>query len=205
MVLGGVKNFSVGICDGAPLTAGSSYTLFFAPLYQSYGPWFMPKFRFHSISWELIDRISPNFIYIHSYWQDLYWDCHTTFSAHLYQSYGPCWEQIVMSSPNFIYAFILTRSTLELLHIIFCTFVPELWPLIYAIISFPLNILRTIWQYFKKFYICIYTRSSFGLLHIIFCSFVQELWPLIYDRMLFSSIFEDKLTEFHQILYMLSY
>ena len=35
-------------------------------------------------------------------------------------------------SPNFIYAFILTRSRFGLLHIIFCTIVPELWPLIYA-------------------------------------------------------------------------
>ena len=35
-------------------------------------------------------------------------------------------KKIVISSPNFIYAFILTRSTLGLLHIIFRTFVPEL-------------------------------------------------------------------------------
>ena len=47
--------------------------------YQSYGPWFMPKFCFCSISWELLDIFSPNFI---------------------------C-------------AFILTRSSLGLLHIIF--------------------------------------------------------------------------------------
>ena len=46
-------------------------------------------------------------------------------------------------SSNFIYALILTRSSLGLLHAIFRSFVPELWPLIYAKISFPLNILRT--------------------------------------------------------------
>ena len=38
-----------------------------------------------------------------------------------------------------LYAFILTR----LLHIIFRTFVPELWPLIYAKIFFALVILTT--------------------------------------------------------------
>ena len=35
-----------------------------------------------------------------------------------------------------MYAFILTRSSLGLLQVIFGTFVPELWPLIYAKISF---------------------------------------------------------------------
>ena len=60
----------------------------------------MQKFRFHSISWEQIDRISP----------------------------------------NFIYAFISTRSSLELSHIIFRNFVPELWPLIYAKTLFLLKI-----------------------------------------------------------------
>ena len=105
-------------------------------------------------------------LYMHSYWQDLLWDCYTFF-AHLYQSYGPwfapkflfpslSWEQIDRISPNFIYAFILTRSTLGLLHIIFCTFVPVLWPLIYAKILFLLNILRTNGQNFTKFYICIH-------------------------------------------------
>ena len=36
----------------------------------------------------------------------------------------------------------LIRSSLGLLHVIFRTFVPELWPLIYAKILYPLNILR---------------------------------------------------------------
>ena len=71
----------------------------------------MPKFRFHSISWEQID----------------------------------------IRSPNFIYAFILTRSTFGLLHIIFRTFVPEKWPLINARVSFTLNTLRTNWQNFTNF------------------------------------------------------
>ena len=166
---------------------------------------------------------------MHSYWQDLRWDCYTSFFAHLYQSYGPCfmpfplsilrtnwqnftkfyicilidniyvgivtrhfwhictrvmahsyaptiyfrsisWEQIVISSPNLIYAFILTKSTLGLSHITFCIFVPELWPLIYAKISFPFNILRTKnGQNFTKFYI-----SMLELLHTIFVTFVTE-------------------------------
>ena len=122
--------------------AWDSYILFFANLYQSYGSWFtlkfrfhliswelldifspnliyafiltrsslgllhiifwkfapelwpfMPKFRFSSISWEPIGRISPNLLYMHSSWQDLAWDCYTSFFTNLYQSYGPWFMQ----------------------------------------------------------------------------------------------------------------
>ena len=59
-------------------------------------------------------------------------------------------------SPNLTYAFILTSSTMGLLHIIFRTFVPLLWPLIDAKIWFPFNILRTNGQNLIKFYICIH-------------------------------------------------
>ena len=48
----------------------------------------------------------------------------------------------------------MTTSTLGLLHIIFRTFVPELWPLIYAKILFPFNTLRRNGQNFTKFYLC---------------------------------------------------
>ena len=44
--------------------------------------------------------------------------------------------QIYRFSPIFIYSSILTRSSLGLLHVIVLTFVPELWPLIYAKILF---------------------------------------------------------------------
>ena len=44
----------------------------------------------------------------------------------------------------------LLFSSLGLLHVIFHTFLPELWPLIYAKISFPLNILRLNGQNFTK-------------------------------------------------------
>ena len=108
-------------------------------------------------------------LFVHWYWQDLAWDCYKSFCPNMYQSYGPwftpkfrfCsifWEQIDRTLPNFIYAIILTRSSLGLLHVIFGSFVPELWPLIYARISFPLNILRSIWQNFTKFYICNYIQ-----------------------------------------------
>ena len=106
-------------------------------------------------------------LYMHLLWQDLAWDCYTSFRAYLYQSYGPwfmakfgfcpiSWIQIYRFSPNFIYAFILTRSSLGLLHVIFCTFIPELWPLIYTRTSFPLNILRTNSQKLTNLYKCIY-------------------------------------------------
>ena len=57
-------------------------------------------------------------------------------------------------SPNLMYAFILTTSSFGLLHIIFRTFIHELWPLIYVKILFLFNILRTNGQNFTKFYIC---------------------------------------------------
>ena len=106
-------------------------------------------------------------LYMHFYWQDLAWDCYASFFLHLYRSYGPwstpkfcfrsiSWEQIDRISPNFICAFIFTRSSLGSLHIIFPTFVPELWPLIYAKILFLLNILRINLQNFTKFYIYIH-------------------------------------------------
>ena len=106
----------------------------------------------------------------HSYWQDLALNWYTSFFAHLLQSHGPrfmpkfcfrsiSWKQMDRISPNFIYAFILTRSTLELLHIIFGTFVPELWPLIDLKISFRLNILRTNGQILTKLYIYLYWRD----------------------------------------------
>ena len=170
------------------------YTSFFTNLYQHYRPWFTAEFRLRTLSWEQIDRfiakypyaliltrlrldcyvifrsyipeLWPLMFYVHWYWQDLGWDC-TCHCAHLYQSYDPwispeflrfrsiSWEQIDRFSPNFISAFILTRSRLGLLHLIFHIFVPELWPLIYCRISIPLNILRTNWQIFTILCICI--------------------------------------------------
>ena len=104
-------------------------------------------------------------------------------------------------SPNFIYAFILTRASKGLLHIICPKFLQDLWPLIYARISFRLNILRTNQQNFTKFFIYAFTltRSSLGLVHIIFGKFVTELWSLFDVIFFFSQYLETRLTEFHQI------
>ena len=115
---------------------------------------------------ENIGRIHQ-ILFMHSSLQDLAWDCYTSFFANLYQSYVPwfnlkfsfrsiSWEPTDIFSPNFIYAFIWLWSSLGLLHIIFRNFVPELWPLIYAKMLFPFNILRTNGQNFTKFYICIH-------------------------------------------------
>ena len=172
------------------------YTSFFAHLYQSYGPWFMHKFRFNSISWELIDKISQNLMYAYILTRSTL--RLTNFIVnHLFQSYGTwfttecyfhsiSWEQIDRISPNFIYESILTRSSLGLLHIIFGSFVPELWLLIYAKISFPFNILRTYWQNFTKFDVCIHIDKIYvGISHNIFRTFVPELWPLICPKISF--------------------
>ena len=56
-------------------------------------------------------------------------------------------------------SFISTRSTLGLLHIIFPRLVIELWPLIFARILFPFNILRTNGQILTKLYITIHTEK----------------------------------------------
>ena len=52
-------------------------------------------------------------------------------------------EQMDRLGLNFVYAFILARSMLELLPVIFPKFVTELWPMIDIRISFLLNILGT--------------------------------------------------------------
>ena len=105
-------------------------------------------------------------LHMHTYWHDLSLDCYMSFFTHLYQSYSPwftpefrfcsiSWEQIDRISPNSIYAFILTRSTLGLLLIIFRTFVPEEWHLIY--VEFRLHLISWLkMTKFPKFYICIH-------------------------------------------------
>ena len=70
------------------------------------------------------------------------------------------WEQNDRILPNFEYAFILTRSMLGFLHVIFRTFVPALWPLIYATrILFPLSILRTKWKNSPNLYMHSYWQK----------------------------------------------
>ena len=132
---------------------------------------------------------------MHSYYQDLASDCCTSFfpvlwpliyAKILFPLYMISWEPIDRISPNFIYAFILTWSTLSLLHVIFPTFVPELRPLIYAEISFCSISWEQIDIISPKFlYAFILTRSSLGLLHVIFPKFEPKLWPLNYAKLLF--------------------
>ena len=109
--------------------------------------------------------------------------------------------------PNFIYAFILTRSKLRLLHIIFCTFVPELWPLIYSKILFLLNILRTNGQILTKLYITIYTDKIY--VGVVSCHFWHNCTSVMVldlsQNFVSIQYLENKWTEFHQILYMHSY
>ena len=81
---------------------------------------------------------------------------------------------------NFVYAFILTRSTLELLPAVFGEFVTELWPLIGQIFISAQYILRTNGHNFTKFCTCIHTdKNNLGIVTCCFCKFVTELWPLI--------------------------
>ena len=106
-------------------------------------------------------------------------------------------------SPNFIYAFILTRSMLRLLHIIFHIFVPVLWPLIYAKISFPFNILRTNGHNFTKLYICIHIDKIYvGIVAHHFSHLCTRVMALDLHHIFVSTQYlENKWTEFHQILY----
>ena len=74
-------------------------------------------------------------------------------------------EDQLIELPNFIYAFILTRSSLGLLHIIFRGFVRDFVSA----------------QYLENKL----TEFLLGLLHIIFRTFLPELRPLIYARITF--------------------
>ena len=125
-------------------------------------------------------------LYLHSSWQDVAWDCYITFFAILYKSHGPLFrpkfhfrsntcKQIDRISPNFIYAFNFARSSLGLLHIISCTFIPELWPLICTGISFPLNILRNNWYIFTKFHTHSYLQD---LVWDCYMSFFSNLYHI---------------------------
>ena len=116
---------------------------FSAHLYQSYGPWFTPKFCFPSISGEQMDRISPNFIYAFILTRSTLGLLHIIFRTFVLELWRLIYSKTLfllnilrtngqILTKLYIYFFILTRSTLGLLAVIFRTFVPVLWPLIYA-------------------------------------------------------------------------
>ena len=73
-------------------------------------------------------------------------------------------------SQNTIYAFILTRSKLGLSHIIFRT---DTRVMIYAIILFQFNILRTNGLNFNKLYIYITINTDKIYVGIVSCHFSQ--------------------------------
>ena len=75
-------------------------------------------------------------LYMHLSWQDLAWECYTSFFPHfalelcslIYAkiSFPVNIFRTDIFSQNFMYSFILTESSLGLLHDIFLIFVPEL-------------------------------------------------------------------------------
>ena len=78
------------------------------------------------------------------------------------------------------------RIDIDIIYLVIVThhfpkFVPELWPFIYAKISFPLNILRTTRNiFFPNFvYALILTRSSLGLLHVIYRKYGTLFTPKV--------------------------
>ena len=128
--------------------------------------WFTPEFCFRSISLEQIDRFSLNFIYAFILIRSRLGLLHIIFRTFVPELwpliYAKIWYPLNILTTNwliftkfYIYAFILIRSRLGLLHMIFRTFVLVLWPLINARFLFPLYILWKNWQIFTKFYIFI--------------------------------------------------
>ena len=115
---------------------------FFSNLYQRYGPWFMPKIRFNSVFWELFYRINPNFVCALILKWSILGLFHVIF-PNLYQSHGPLFLR-----QNFVSAQYIENRLTEFYQILYMhsywqdlawdcytSFVPELWPLIYAKIS----------------------------------------------------------------------
>ena len=157
-------------------------------------------------------------LYMHSSWQNLAWDCYLHFSeictrvmaldlrlnfisVQYLENKWTKFHQI------FIYAFILTRSTLGLLHIIFRTFVPELWPLIYAKISFPFQYFENKRTEFNKFNICICIDKIYvGIVTHHFSHIFTRVMALdLSQNFVYVQYLENKWTKLHQILYMQSY
>ena len=98
---------------------------------------------------------------------------------------------------KFHYAFVLTRSSLGLLHIIFRTFVPELWPLIYSKLLFPLNIFGTNEQILTKLYITIYTDNIYvGIVSIWLSQIGKRVMVLYWCQNYVYTQYPEKLRPF---------
>ena len=89
---------------------------------------------------------------------------------------------------------------LGLLAVISRTFVPVLWPLIYAKILFPFNISRTNGQNFTKFYICIHIDKIYvGIATHHFLHISTRVMALILlQKFVSAQYLENKLTHFDQ-------
>ena len=87
------------------------------------------------------------------------------------------------------------------MHVIFLTFVPELWPLINAKILFSFNILRTNGQNFTKFYICIHIDKIYVWIVTHHCSHIcTRVMALdLLQNFVSAHYLENKLIEFRQI------
>ena len=97
---------------------------------------------------------------------DLRWNI---VSAQFFENYWTYFHQILYMH------IILTRSSLGLLHIFFQKFVPELWPFIYAKVSFPLNILNKSTDFHQILYM---PELILGCRSVIITPFWQY-WPQI--------------------------
>ena len=92
---------------------------------------------------------------------------------------------------------------LGLLAVIFRPFVPVLWPLIYAKISFPFNILRTDGQNFTKFNICIHIDKIYVWIvtHYFSHIYTRVMALDLLQKFVSAQYLENKLTNFDQTLY----
>ena len=91
--------------------------------------------------------------------------CKNFISAQYLENKWTVFHQIL-----YMHQLILTRSSLALLAVIFCSLVTALWPLIYVRILIPFNILITNGRNLTKLYIIIYIDKI--LVGIVTCYFL---------------------------------
>ena len=139
---------------------------------------------------------------------------YTSFFAHFYHSYG-FWfmpkfcfcsisqEQIEWFSPNFIYAFILTRSSLRLMRVIFRTFIPGLWPFTLPKFHFCSLSCEQIDRISPNLFMHLYWQDLHWDCYISFFAHLYQCYGIWFMPKLVSVPYlENKWTEFHQILHM---
>ena len=155
----------------------------------------MSEFRFHSITWEWVDWIWPNFAYaliltrsrselLHANFRKFLtelWpliDARISFQLSILRTNWWYFAKfcIYIDIDN-IWVGIVTRQFSQINNRVMALDIR---------ILFPLNILRTNWWNWPNFgYALILTRSRLRLLHINFRKFLTWLWPLIVVRISF--------------------